>query len=63
MAKYATVEQVREARRGTGLTVLTAGPIIGYSARAWEEWESGRRRMRLALLESFKQKLKEIQNA
>ena len=42
------------AREKSGLTQAAAGTLIGYSRRAWQSWELGKRAMRPALLETFK---------
>lgn len=49
-----TKEDVREARSEAGLTQQQAAFLIGYSTRAWQEWEAGRNPMRRATFRHFK---------
>lgn len=51
--KKVTPEEVRRARTWAGLTQEAAAAVIGYTRRAWQDWESGARGMRRALLEMF----------
>lgn len=48
-----TVEQIREARAGAELSQAAAAGVILYSARAWQDWEQGRRSMPRALFDLF----------
>jgi putative transcriptional regulator len=52
-------EQIRAAREQAGLTQAQAAALIGYTMRAWQEWEAGNRGMRRALLELFIQRARE----
>ena len=51
-------EQIRAAREQAGLTQEQAAALIGYTMRAWQEWEAGNRGMRKALFELFIQRTK-----
>ncbi len=48
-----TKEQVRSAREAAGLTQPQAAEVVRGSMRAWQEWESGNRRMHPGLFELF----------
>jgi len=45
---------IKKAREDAGLTQRQAAYLIGYSERTWQEWESGRQKMRPALFASFR---------
>lgn len=51
--KTPTPEEVRAARLKWDLTQKDAAALIGYTRRAWQDWESGERRMRKVLLSLF----------
>lgn len=51
-----TPEQVRAARHKASLSQEAAAALIGYTRRAWQDWEGGQRGMRLALFELFVQR-------
>jgi DNA-binding transcriptional regulator YiaG len=51
-------EEVKAARARVGLTQRDAAAIIGYTRRAWQEWEGNKRNMRLALYELFLERTK-----
>ncbi len=51
--KHAKPEAIKAARRRYGLTQEQAAAVIGYGYRAWQEWEGGRKPMRMVLLEAF----------
>jgi len=46
-------EEIRAARDKAGLTQEDAAALIGYTRRAWQDWEAGARGMRRALFELF----------
>lgn len=48
-------KDIRKAREQSGLTQTAAAAKIGYSLRAWQEWEGGRRPMRKELLAAFRE--------
>lgn len=45
---------VKAARQAYGLTQGQAARLIGYSLRAWQSWEGGKRTMRPRLLQFFR---------
>lgn len=49
-------EEIKAARERAGLTQRDAAAKIGYTMRAWQDWEAGKRGMRRALLELFLQR-------
>ena len=53
-AKKPLPSDIKEARLAAGLTQQQAAELIGYSRRAWQEWECGRRNMRFLVFEAFK---------
>lgn len=46
-------EEVKVARKSLGLTQPEAAMIVKSSMRAWQQWESGERRMHPGLWELF----------
>lgn len=52
-------DDVRLARKNTGLTQEQAAQVIGATRRAWQEWEAGRRNMPPAKWELFQKKIRE----
>lgn len=48
--------EIRAARERAGLTQTEAGTLIHASLRAWQQWESGERRMHPAMFELFRLK-------
>lgn len=50
-------EDVFSARKNAGLTQAQAADLIHSGRRAWQEWESGNRRMHPGLWELFNIKL------
>lgn len=58
--KKATVSktEVKAARAAAGLTQREAAAVIGYTRRAFQDWETGKRNMRRVLYEQFLQKTK-----
>jgi DNA-binding transcriptional regulator YiaG len=50
-------DQIRAARERAGLTQAQAAALIGYTRRAWQEWEAGTRGMRRALFDLFLQRI------
>jgi DNA-binding transcriptional regulator YiaG len=56
--KKATVSktEVKAARAAAGLTQREAAAVIGYTRRAFQDWETGKRNMRRVLYEQFLQK-------
>jgi DNA (cytosine-5)-methyltransferase 1 len=48
-------EEVKAARKRAGLTQTQAAALIGYTKRAWQQWEKGMPRMRRALFQAFMQ--------
>lgn len=51
--EYVAPAKVQKARLAAGLTQTQAASRIGYSWRAWQEWEAGRRNMRRVLFDAF----------
>ena len=51
--KNPTPKAIKKARLAAGLTQQQAAELIGYSRRAWQEWEAGRRTMRRVTLDAF----------
>jgi len=49
----ATRAEIRRARLAAGMSQRQAAHSIGYSMRAWQEWERGGRNMRKHLLNLF----------
>ncbi len=43
--------EIKAWRESAGLTQAKAAALIGYTARAWENWEQGIRPMRAALFD------------
>lgn len=62
MAKHYTPSpmpsEVKAARAETGLSQTKAASLIYFSLRAWQEWESGTRKMHPSAFELFKIKVK-----
>jgi putative transcriptional regulator len=54
------ISEIRAAREAAALTQKEAGALIYASCRAWEEWESGRRKMHPAFWQFFLIRLKEM---
>ena len=44
-----TPQEIKAWRESAGLTQAQAAALIGYTARAWENWEQGIRPMRPVL--------------
>ncbi len=53
--KKPTPEAIKKARIAVELTQRQAADLIGYSRRSWQEWEAGRRNMRMVTFKAFKQ--------
>lgn len=51
-------DEIRAARLKAGLTQQEAAALIGYTLRAWESWEGGKRGMRRALFDHFLERAK-----
>ena len=47
-------QSILSSRIASGLTQTAAAALIGYSLRAWQQWEGGQRKMRARLLDEFK---------
>lgn len=58
LAKNPTPKEIKKARLAAGLTQRAAADLIGYSRRAWQEWESGRGTMRRVILDAFQRAVK-----
>ena len=58
MLSNPTPDQIRQARLDAGLTPQQAAGAIGYSHRAWREFESGKRVMRITTFAFFLQRTK-----
>ena len=50
-------EEIRGLREKAGLTQTQAGGLVYASLRAWQDYESGARRMHPAIFELFRIKL------
>lgn len=48
--------RIKEARQKAGLSQREAAELIGYSHRAWQYWEQGKRKMKIPVFEYFIQK-------
>jgi DNA-binding transcriptional regulator YiaG len=53
-----TTEQIIKARKEVGLTQAQAAALIHKSCRAWQQYESGERKMDQAYWELFMIKIK-----
>ncbi|MEI2770756.1 MAG: helix-turn-helix domain-containing protein [Candidatus Competibacter sp.] len=51
-------DTIRAAREAAGLTQTQAGAVVYSSMRAWQQWESGERRLHPAIWELFRLKAK-----
>ncbi len=51
-------DTIRAAREVAGLTQTQAGAVVYSSLRAWQQWESGERRLHPAIWELFRLKAK-----
>ena len=49
-----TPDEIRAARKLSGLTQREAAALIYATQSAWEDWEQGRRRMHRGLFELFR---------
>ena len=56
MMNNPTPAEIRAAREAAGLTQQEAGELIHGSRRAWQDYESGARKMHPGLWELFKTK-------
>jgi DNA-binding transcriptional regulator YiaG len=54
-------DEIKAARIAAHLTQTQAAEKIGYTERAWQDWEGGRRGMRRALFDLFRQRCLETQ--
>jgi len=54
---YPAPTRIRKERLSAGLTQADAAGLLGVSERAWQDWEGGRRRMRMAFFELFQTKV------
>jgi hypothetical protein len=54
---YPTPDAIRAARLALGLTQTQAGAVIYASLRAWQDYESGARRLHPGLWELWQAKL------
>lgn len=52
--KNPTQSEIIAARIAAGHTPAEASAEVGYSARAWQQWEAGKRNMPWAVLELYK---------
>ena len=52
-----THAEIREAREKSGLTQTQAAQVIYCTLRAWQDWESGARRMHPAMWELWRIKV------
>lgn len=57
-SKTAQPEEIRAVREKAGLTQEDAAALIGYTRRAWQDWEAGKRGMRKALFELFVERVR-----
>ncbi|MFA7253811.1 MAG: XRE family transcriptional regulator [Patescibacteria group bacterium] len=48
-----TIEQIKASRAIAGLTQKQAAELVMCTARAWEQWECGNRRMHPGLYDYF----------
>jgi putative transcriptional regulator len=49
-----TPDQIKKARKESGLTQSQAASIVYSGLRCWQKWEAGDRKMHRALFELFK---------
>ena len=54
-----TPEEIRRARRFTGLTLKKSAEICQVDIRTWQRWEAGERKMAPGYWELFQIKTKE----
>jgi putative transcriptional regulator len=52
-------EEIRAARKLAGLTQDSAAKLVFSNTRSWQRWESGERKMHLAIWELFNLKSKQ----
>jgi len=48
-----TQQQIKQARKESGLTQQEASKILGVSVKSWQSWEQGLRNMRPQMFELF----------
>jgi DNA-binding transcriptional regulator YiaG len=53
LTEHAHPDAIRRARLRVLMTPEEAARMLGYSTRAWYQWEAGKRRMRMRLLVEF----------
>ena len=56
MKNNPTPQEIEQARINAKLTPPKAAAVIHCSARAWQQWEAGKRKMHPAFFELFKLK-------
>jgi DNA (cytosine-5)-methyltransferase 1 len=56
-ARNPSPDEIRQARESAGLTQIEATRLIYCTLRAWQDWESGARRMHPALWELWRLKV------
>jgi DNA-binding transcriptional regulator YiaG len=56
-ARNPTPDEIRQARASAGLTQTEAAALIYCTLRAWQDWESGARRMHPAFWELWRIKM------
>lgn len=57
-----TPDEVRDARQAAGLTQEAAADVVFSARRAWQNWESGERKMHPGLWHLFAIKMAERSN-
>ena len=50
---YILPYRIKEARQKAGLSQRAAAELIGYSYKAWQYWEQGKRKMKVPVFEYF----------
>ena len=57
-----TPNEIRKARKKTGLTQTEAAEKVWMSLRAWQDWESGKRTMLPVVFWAFQQRTKHLRS-
>lgn len=57
MTDSPSAADIRDARLSAGLTQTQAAALIGYSLRAWQNWESGKVKIRPLIWQAWLSRL------
>lgn len=55
-----TTDEIRAARKRSGLTQTEAGALIYCTLRGWQDWEGGKNPMHPAFWDLFRRKAREL---